>query len=117
MGPSHEPRIEAIDSTCTIGLDRLFIGPSLAERQITSRPFVRNLARVDLEGQISIYHPLHPGGLADRSLERVDPGDAGDQPVGPSEIKARIHPSAIIDAAARAVPTPLTIPITLFSEL
>jgi hypothetical protein len=42
--------------------------------------------------QIAIDQIGGPGGRPDRCVLRVDPGDAGNQPVGPGQVEARVEP-------------------------
>ena len=54
---------------------------------------------------------------ADRLLIPIDACDPGDEPICLAQIKRGSMPSAIIEAAARAVPMPVTMPSTLLSGL
>ncbi len=50
----------------------------------------RNLAGIDLIGQIAIHHPFCPDGRAQRGILRIGAGNAGNQPIGLAEIESGI---------------------------
>ena len=88
---------------------RAFVGRRLAQRN--DSPVLQsagNLARVDLMPKIAVDDPLGPRRRSDRRVLGIDAGDTGDEPVArATDRSAGRVPSAMIEAAALAVPTPV----------
>ena len=92
-GPVDEGGIEVVDvavvaEACGAGL---FIGCGLAEGDVAGLPVLRNLAGVDLMGEVAVDDVVGPDGGAEGANLRVDAADAGDEEVGVSEIEARVE--------------------------
>src|SRR5271163_348598 len=88
--PRRELRIQRVNFS-VIADGRFLIRRSLAQRNISGRPFFRNLARVDLIGKVAVHNMLRPNGGPERDIRGISSANSSDDPIRFRKIKSGVE--------------------------